>query len=221
MNKKFKKLYSACFDSEAYPFHSMAGEVEVVRDPAKMTEPDSVLVVWGGSDINPELYGHAKSKTTHFNDARDTIEWGCIQQAIKLGIPMIGVCRGAQMMCAAAGGWLFQDVSNHAGYNHNVNTIDGTTLKVNSIHHQMMGGLDKVDHVLLAWSDYNRSATYIWKNDIEYKPNGLFKEPEMVYFPKIKAIAVQWHPEMLSDREPSTTFLFEKFYECTKETTEA
>jgi gamma-glutamyl-gamma-aminobutyrate hydrolase PuuD len=208
---KRKVLYSACFDSEAYPFHHLAKRIEVVRDPdTQMTETDAALVVWGGADINPKLYGHAKSQTTHYSDHRDLLEWACIQQAIKLGIPMIGVCRGAQMMCAAAGGFLLQDVQDHAGCSHKATTYEGDTITINSIHHQMMCGLEQVDHELLAWCSENRSGKYTWKDDQVYTPPEDFKEPEMVYFPKIKALAIQWHPEAM-DICAATRFIYHEF----------
>ncbi len=210
-----KILYSACFDSEAYPFAELAAKVEVVRDVAQMTEPDALLVVWGGADINPALYGHKQSRTTHPSVHRDKLEWACIQQAIKLGIPMIGVCRGAQMMCAAAGGFLIQDVDNHAGYAHSCTTSDGNTIQVNSIHHQMMAGLEKVDHELLAWSSERLSGHYTWKDDLKYVVATDFKEPEMVWFPAIKALAIQWHPEGMHRNSPATQLVYRAYHERT------
>ena len=208
---KVDVIYSACYGGDAYPFGDMGNEVIAVRNPTtEMTNPNAILVVWGGADINPKLYNHAQSRTTSPSTTRDTVEWGCIQRAIELGIPMIGVCRGAQMMCAAAGGFLIQDVSGHHGQ-HTVTTYGGAILNVNSIHHQMLAGLEKVDHELLAWSTVKRSRSYIWKDDQPYTPPVGFKEPELVYFPRIKAMAVQWHPEMMSESSPATTFIMEQW----------
>lgn len=210
--KKVDVVYSACYGGDAYPFGDLGNEVKAITNPdAQMTNPNAILVVWGGADINPKLYGHEQSKTTHPSASRDPVEWACIQKAIELGIPMIGVCRGAQMMCAAAGGFLIQDVSGHHGQ-HTVTTYNGSILNVNSIHHQMLAGLEKVDHELLAWSTVKRSGGYIWKDDQSYVPPVGFKEPELVYFPRIKAMAVQWHPEMMSENSPATTFIMEQWY---------
>lgn len=206
-----KIVYSALYGGLCYPFGGLADEVKTVKDPEQMTEKDSVLIVWGGADINPKYYGHKQSHTTYCYESRDSFEWACIQRAIKLGIPMIGVCRGAQMMCAAAGGFLIQDVSGHAGGRHNCDTYDGSVISINSIHHQMMAGLENVEHEMLAWSSPARSNHYTWKDDVKYSPVEGFKEAEMVYFTKIKALAVQWHPEGMDDTSPATKFVLKEF----------
>jgi len=113
------------------------------------------------------------------------------------------------MLCAAAGGYLLQDVRNH-GQSHDVETHDGKTLRVNSLHHQMMAGLEEVDHKLLAWASPTRSGgEYIWKNDLVWQPSENWKEPEFVYFPKIKGYAIQWHPEMMREDVPATVYIME------------
>lgn len=207
-----KVLYSAYY-AGAFPFGDLA-EFEVkVNSPDEMTETNSLLVLWGGADINPNFYGHPKSRTTSCFSGRDFVEWGCLKRAVALGIPIIGVCRGAQMLCAAAGGFLLQDVHNHAGSNHTITTKYGDVLRVNSIHHQMMAGLENVEHDLLAWSTENRSGIYTWKDDQDYVPPSGFKEPEMVYFPKIKGYAVQWHPEAMHEESPATQFILGEYHE--------
>lgn len=213
-------LYSAYYNG-GFPFEQLAEETIKAVSHDDMVEKDSLLVIWGGADINPTYYGHPKSRTTSCYSGRDFIEWGCIKKAISMGIPIIGVCRGAQMLCAAAGGFLLQDVHNHAGANHTITTKHGDELRVNSIHHQMMAGLENVEHDLLAWSSVNRSGVYTWKDDQEYVPPAGFKEPEMVYFPKIKGYAVQWHPEAMSETSPATQFILGEYNERESQRTTA
>lgn len=206
-------LYSAAFGGDCYPFHNLARKVEVVKEAEQMKEKNAVLVVWGGADISPTLYGHAKSRLTWPSDYRDKIEWAAMKRAVALGIPIIGICRGAQMLCALAGGFLIQDVSNHQG-GHGIRTYDGSVMAVNSIHHQMMAGLENVEHELLAWvAPKNRSNAYLWKDDQEYVVPEGFKEPEMVYFPKIKGYAIQWHPEAMPEECQATEFILKEYYE--------
>jgi putative glutamine amidotransferase len=180
--------------------------------PDELKEGDSALVIWGGSDINPALYNHPIHRTTHPGGMRDRSEWSLVQRAIEKGIPIIGVCRGAQMLCAAAGGFLIQDVRNHAGPHHMVETIDGQSFKVNSIHHQMMAGLETVDHELVGWcpkneDGYLRGLPYGYMDDKQYIPKPDWKEPEFVYFPKINGYAIQWHPEAMASESPATQYV--------------
>ena len=122
---------------------------------------------------------------------RDAIEWQAMQQAVKHGVPIIGICRGSQMLCALAGGKLFQHVDGHSG-NHQVQTYDGHSFTVNSVHHQMMD-LTNTAHELIAWCD-NRSKVY-WGIEPVKAPA---VDPEMVWFPSVKGFAVQAHPEWFS-----------------------
>jgi hypothetical protein len=204
-----KVVYSGCFDPIAYPFDRMGERVEVARDARQMTEPDSMLVIWGGADIHPDFYNHPKSVTTYPGGKRDVLEFELMRKAVAMGIPIMGVCRGAQALCALAGGFLLQDVRGHAGHEHRITTFDGRKMWVNSLHHQMLAGYEDIGE-LLAWSEINRSeGRYIYRDDQVFVPPEGWKEPEMVYFPKVKGLAVQWHPEMLDDQEESTKFIFE------------
>jgi putative glutamine amidotransferase len=201
-------LYSAIYGGSCAPFDALVDNVEVVNKPHELTDTSSVLIIWGGADINPDLYGHPTHSTTYPGGARDRVEWALLKQAVSLGIPIIGVCRGAQMLCAAAGGFLIQDVEGHHG-NHLVHTHDGKSFKVNSIHHQMMAGLEKVDHELLAWADesVNEGKYYGYKDDLLYQASKDFKEPEFVYFPSIRGFAIQWHPEMMKNNSEATMYI--------------
>jgi len=198
-------LYSV-LGSHAFPFDVLAREVIQVDEPDELKEKDSAVVFWGGADISPVLYGHQKSKLTWTGSWRDEIEWEIMQKAITDGIPIIGVCRGAQMLCAAAGGYLIQDVKNHGGY-HRVHAYDGNEFNTNSIHHQMMVP-DNSKHEVLAWTP-NRSPTYIFQNDLQHpKPQ---VDLECVNFPDIKGLAVQWHPEAMDEHSGATQFVLNEF----------
>lgn len=198
------KLYCALY-GDGYPFDALVDEVEAVSLPEELTDVNSILVVWGGSDINPELYGHPRSNTTYPGGKRDVLEWALMKRAVELNIPIIGVCRGAQMLCALAGGYLLQDVRNHGG-RHLINTSDGQSIMVNSIHHQMMEP-SMTDHELLAWVERNQSPTYIWKDDQQWIPPENWKEPEFVYYTKVRGFAIQWHPEMMAEKSPANQYV--------------
>jgi len=215
-----KKLVSAIYD-DWYPFyeilpkeakHCDANEVlKVSADPTDL-DTDSVLLLWGGGDISPSLYNAAPSRRGYGSvepNRRDRIEWALLQRAIEIGIPIVGVCRGAQMLCAAAGGKLIQHLDNHAGANHEIITVDGEVMQVNSLHHQMMYPWE-VDHRLLAWSKEKLSNEY---HDEDKILNEIPCEPELVVFPKIKGIAAQWHPEAMHSTTPASQYLLKTIKE--------
>lgn len=153
------------------------------------------LVIWGGADISPSLYNEPVGPNTGATERlsyRDQVEKDACDAAIAMGVPIIGVCRGAQLLCAIAGGTLVQDVQGHCNGNHSMTTKDGRTISTSSVHHQMLYPW-AVEHELIAWSTERHSKTYIDKEDAANHP-----EPEIVYFPAIKGLAIQGHPEFMS-----------------------
>lgn len=174
-------------------------------------EDANILLLGGGEDINPELYGAPKGYRTWFNSRRDAEESKDIKYAMQMDIPIVGICRGMQMLTAATGGYLIQDVTSHAGGGgHSVETIDGSVIKVNSLHHQMCvpnGG------EALAWS-FNISKHYLNGDDVDIKDDladefGDVRELEAIYFNSINSLGVQWHPEMMSSSDAGQRFFVE------------
>ena len=67
------------------------------------------LIIGGGDDIGPELYGGALKVTARIDRERDKLESRLAKAAYENGIPVLGICRGAQMLNVARGGTLHQD----------------------------------------------------------------------------------------------------------------
>jgi putative glutamine amidotransferase len=202
------KLYSAIYNGH-YPFDEMDGlpfsSFDVANDPDDLREKGA-LVVWGGGDISPSLYKKAVGKRTGADKQpgiRDRIEWALMHAAKERGMPIIGICRGAQMLCALVGGHLIQDVTDH-GRSHPVTTSDGRTITVSSLHHQMMYPFD-VEHTLLAWSKDKLSKHYL---DVD-TPVEVECEPECVWFPQVQGLAIQWHPEFMRKEEKANHYVRE------------
>lgn len=181
------------------PFHLIFDEKV---DASKSLEGVDAVVFWGGTDIHPSLYGqqrHLNSQAGPNPSHRDLFEWKLMKWCKLHDIPMIGVCRGAQMLCAFAGGQLIQHV-NHHGAHHMMRTSDGEDLHTTSCHHQMMYPWD-VPHELLAWSVFNRSSIHEDEKGHQMDMTGK-EEPEVVYFPEIKGLAIQGHPEWVAPQTP-------------------
>ena len=82
-------------------------------DHESQIKDNHVLILHGGGDISPALYnkpvaprGGGYYKPSH----RDQQEWMFIKEAVKQNIPIVGICRGAQMLCAFDGGELVQHI---------------------------------------------------------------------------------------------------------------
>jgi putative glutamine amidotransferase len=158
------------------------------------------LVLMGGSDVCPGSYGEAPLRPEWNGDRiRDDYEIGLMNAFVARGKPVLGVCRGAQVINVAMGGTLWQDLGTQVAHAlahrnwsiyeancHATAIVPGTGLarlypglpvvKTNSIHHQAVKDLGR-NLVVEAWSEPDRIVEAIrWTG------------PSYVF-------AVQWHPE--------------------------
>lgn len=165
-----------------------------------MEESDFVLFT-GGADVDPSVYGEPMGSRTSSNIERDIFEERKFKQALELEKPMLGICRGAQFLCVMAGGRLVQH-QNDIGFIHAMHTWDGQKIKVTSTHHQAMypWNLPKGSFKVLGWGK-GCSKTHLDGNDEEMDLPGNM-EMETVYFPKIRALGIQSHPEMMFTNLP-------------------
>jgi putative glutamine amidotransferase len=176
---------------------------------AYATELDG-LVLMGGSDVCPATYGEAPLRPEWNGDRiRDDYEIALLRAFVKQRKPVLGVCRGAQVINVALGGTLYQDLGTQAPFAlnhrnwaiyedncHATSFVPGTGLariypgvnvaKTNSIHHQAIRQLG-ADLVVEAWSEPDRIVEALRWNG----PSYLF--------------GVQWHPEFHDPDDP--TFL--------------
>ena len=156
------------------------------------------LVLWGGEDIAPIYYNETRHPKNQNWDGvpskRDANEWKAMQYAKMHNIPIIGVCRGAQFLCAFSGGTLIQHTTGHH-QNHLMTTSEGEIIETSSCHHQMMYPFAVPNYELLAWSTEGRSTCYEGQEGQVYSDMKSRVEVEVVYFPQTRGLAIQGHPE--------------------------
>lgn len=184
-----------------------------VHDPNELKKP-GVLVIWGGQDISPSIYNRTASPRTGADPdrilGRDRTEVALCREAIKIQMPIFGVCRGAQLVCAMAGGILVQHVTGHANAGHVVIMKDGKHLPYSTLHHQMQYPW-KVKHELLGWTP---RLSLVYEGITEEEAKLIEVEPEIVVYPEINSFGVQGHPEFMPREHPAvkeTMILFKKY----------
>tara|TARA_B000000477_G_scaffold93275_1_gene80263 strand:- start:1027 stop:1620 length:594 start_codon:yes stop_codon:yes gene_type:complete len=179
---------------------SRCGGIPILIPPGSSTEIiDNIdgLIISGGPDISPEIYGQENGKfTIETYPEQDASEIALIKSAIKNNLPLLCICRGFQLLCAIHDGSLHQHLPQTDGYEehggwdgnvteHGVNIIEGSRLEeimgdkitVNSTHHQ--GVKDPGSLRVTAFSSHD----------------GLI---EAVEIEKLSfCIGVQWHPERI------------------------
>lgn len=151
-----------------------------------------LLVLWGGEDISPGIYKESCSNWTNAPwrpSKRDSVEMELVTYATQLQIPILGVCRGMQLLAAMSGGSLYQHVDNHESGYHDI-VYQGTTIKSNTCHHQMV---KKFDGEVLATSPCLSKEKHT-ANEVVITED---PEPEIIHIPRYKAIGVQGHPEWM------------------------
>lgn len=155
-----------------------------------MIVTDNFLHLLGGVDIDPSYYGHRRLKQTQPpNHERDKREFAATRFAINHKLPIIGVCRGAQLLCIQAGGSLYQHSNNH-NESHSLTHKGGYIKHAAASHHQIMN-LDEVEEKeVIAWCPFPTIVL-----DEMGREKVLDNSPEVIWFPRIRGLAIQPHPE--------------------------
>ena len=207
----FTTVYSCLFDSPSFIPHNHSVVLDELHQLPENPDSNSLLVLHGGSDIHPSIYGklNGYSHVGKVQSYRDVLEQRAIDWAVSHGIPILGICRGAQLLCAKAGGTLVQDVTDHHNDHRIYDVRSGASLVTNSCHHQMMV-LKDTDHVLVAITSPARSKHYLGEYNEKLT---IPEEPEVVYFPRLKGLAVQGHPEWMSHNNPFVKYCLETMNE--------
>ena len=189
------------------------------------------LVLQGGADVAPISYGEQPIKPEWRGDAvRDRFEVAAIEVALALGKPILGICRGVQVMNVALGGSLYQDI-NHQ--------IEDTLVHRDWHRYEILEhGVALEPESWLAWAfadhlelDRSTGAPSLLTNTVHHQalkqvgaglgvsgraPDGIIEAVEQISEDRW-LVGVQWHPEWLDgspDSGPHRTPgnpLFEKF----------
>lgn len=185
------------------------GDLETLREIYDRLE---AIVLPGGVDLDPATYGEPPHpRCGRIDPARDRVELQLTRWAIAEGKPVLGLCRGIQVINVALGGTLWQDIESQlpqalkhdysptAGFARDYlahpvelaadsrlrTLLDRDKLRVNSMHHQAIRALSP-----------ELVATAV-------APDGLIEAIEARAADRF-LVGVQWHPEVFEERDTST-----------------
>lgn len=188
------------FQSSAQGFFNgkaLAGRRETSLGPLPLL-PDSLtqfdgLLLPGGGDIHPELFGQSNQGSKQVDLWLDLLQLHLFHTFYQAQKPILGICKGMQLINIALGGSILQDLPKEKRLRHAYQGRDqvhpteilpdtflfhlyGPCLVTNSAHHQ---AVDKLGEKLLP---------------AQYSPDGLM---EALFHPNRRVLGVQWHPERM------------------------
>ena len=200
MHEREFDLYAADYARGVIEAGGIPVHIPIDVDPAVIGERLDGLLLTGGTDIDPALYGvDPVAELLDPEPERDSLELGLLTAALEVGIPVLGICRGIQLVNVHQGGTLHQHVPEHSRFElpvdttiHKVKFTSGSTLhnlygaaaEVNSLHHQTV-------------ADVGRGLLVTAQAD-DGTVEGLEKDDSVV--------AVQWHPELMHTRSTDPIF---------------
>ena len=162
--------------------------------PRLEVEPDAVVIT-GGHDVDPVLYAAAPEVHPRYDRERDRLESTVIDRGLALGLPMLGICRGAQLLNVRLGGSLYQELRSRrvrtsnrwtifpiktlhvAGGSHLEGLLGTRETRINSLHNQGIARLG--DGLSVVGRDLD----------------DIVQAVEAPAHPFL--LGVQWHPEFL------------------------
>lgn len=157
------------------------------------------LVLTGGEDVNPSLYGEAAIQGTSCTPSRDSFEISMFE--FFKDTPKIGICRGAQILNVLSGGSMWQNTNGHQGSHPSFVPKSQTTLFTSSIHHQMMRPGPGGEVLMIA----DESEFVENQQGRVLKREKPYDDIEVVWYPDTKSFCYQGHPE-LGNREEVAWF---------------
>ncbi|MBD0367056.1 MAG: gamma-glutamyl-gamma-aminobutyrate hydrolase family protein [Flavisolibacter sp.] len=214
-----------------FTHEDLKGDLELVNLSFERNNVEEIttcdgFVLTGGIDVDPQLYGGTYSyanQPSTFERERDAFEERIYRHALVQRLPILGICRGLQLINVLEGGSLIQDLGNEGNEIHEKKVQDKqhgvsiekdsllheiaqqTTGQVNSAHHQGID-LNKLSSNLRATTFALTAIPIIESLEFKDKSNKPFM------------LCVQWHPERMVNKEvnPLSQKIKERFIEEVK-----
>lgn len=175
----------------SYETGFLSGDASQGNIPAVSPRQFDALLLPGGADIDPALFHQPLKGARNIDRATDLRQLQTLDAFIKTGRPVLGICKGMQIINIYFGGTLIQHIRTAAAHqsddgdlthqtwttkNSFLYEIYGSRFVTNSAHHQAVGRLGRGLHIIQETTDH---------------------VPEAVIHDTLPLVAVQWHPERM------------------------
>ncbi len=201
----------------------LSGGVPIILP--RSTKPDVIdkylescdgFVFSGGGDLDPAYYGEPPSdKLGRITEERDSYELELAKRVLETDKPVLGICRGTQVINVALGGTLYQDIPTEIDgaidhrqtdttvpYTHGISVLPGTPL------YEIVGG----SYAMV--NTFHHQAVKVLGDGLEIMARAEDGVIEALYSPKRRFLyLIQWHPERMVRVDECTKRLLERFIE--------
>ncbi|MEO0566921.1 MAG: gamma-glutamyl-gamma-aminobutyrate hydrolase family protein [Pseudomonadota bacterium] len=186
---------------------------------------DGFVLTGARQNVHPEEYGEEATEAHGaFDRGRDAITLPLVRECLKVGQPLLGICRGFQEMNVALGGSLHPEIRDLPGRDNHRMPPNGTleekfgnthqvTFTEGGVFHQLMGKQEVLTNTLHGQGIMEMGQDVIVDG---HAPDGT---PEAFYIDNVPgfAMAVQWHPEYKAGLDPVSQPLFRAFGDACRE----
>jgi len=178
------------------------------------------MVLTGGGDIDPGLYGGSQHPTVYMTNAdRDEMEIAIARQVIDSQIPTLAICRGAQVVNVVLGGTLYAHVPDVFGEHvqHRLPPREPTPHRVAVETDSKLGGLLGVcEFEAASWHHQAIDKVGAGLRVVAHAPDGVVEAVELPDHPWL--FGVQWHPELTAAKDPIQQRLFDRLVDAARVT---
>jgi putative glutamine amidotransferase len=170
------------------------------------------LILTGGGDIDPSLYGGMPHPTIYNLDPeRDRAELGLVRHCLASGLPTFGICRGSQIINVALGGTLIEHLPDLVGESiaHRLPPREPTAHAVTLTPGSRLAGLLATRELTTpSWHHQAVRTLASGVNAVAQAPDGTIEAIEFPDHPWL--IGVQWHPELAAEQDRVHQRLFDE-----------
>lgn len=183
--------YTAYFARFGIVLVTVSNVTKNVRAFVDEIDPKGIILS-GGNDIHPSLYGEVPLYDGDYSSDRDTLERELLSYTTEKGLPVLGVCRGMQFINVFFGGALIQ----------NVGEITGSGVSHVATQHAVEINDEKAGQYFakktLCVNSYHKQAVNIKTLSAQLRPFAVAQPGgivEALYHPGYPVAGIQWHPE--------------------------
>jgi putative glutamine amidotransferase len=200
--------------------------LEVSESPRTVLDEIDGLLLTGGGDVDPVLYGDERHPTVEDAEpGRDEFEIDLARRAMAADLPLLAICRGAQVLNVAAGGTLVQDIPSAVASDVSHRIVEPTSAEAHAVHvtpdsrlERALGASVDRAHTCRVNSRHHQSIGRVGSGLVPSAtaPDGVVEAIEKAKQDSEFCVGVQWHPENFW-RTGEFAPLFETFVSAARE----